>query len=222
MKKEIKRLEQKNIKNNTNDEIINELWRLVKNGHDIYVIKEKYKEILEELNKYDNNYYGNICIMLNVMKIKKQDLENLNEPITFQNLKYIRQKIAGEVSMTSGNHTVITRDVSKKVEYDSIDYKEGIGKDKTEKFLDIILKEAEEIISENKLNLDRAKIWVSYYKKYIIITYGRWSKEYEKYMNTTFEIPVIYTSPNILLLAMRETMKKGIKSAIKENKKGKV
>ena len=77
-----------------------------------------------------------------------------------------------------------------------------------------MLQEAEAIINEEKLDLERAKKWVSEYKKYVIITYGRWSRKYEKYMNTTFEIPVILTSPNILLLAMRETMRKGIKSVI--------
>lgn len=39
-------------------------------------------------------------------------------------------------------------------------------------------------------------------------------------MNTAFEMPVILTSPNILLLAMRNTMRKGIESVLEEIKGG--
>ena len=134
------------------------------------------------------------------------------EQITFNQLIYMKQKIAGKII----NSQNIIQYTTKKVEYDYITYPEGIGENKTQKQLEEILKNANEILSEETLDLEKAKKWVKNYRKYIIMTYGRWSKQYEKYMNTAFEMQVIPMSPNILLLAMRETMRKGIEKVITE------
>ena len=213
----IKDLEFRKERNQINEKVIQELWELVKRGYDSYIVREKYKKILEESNKYNNNYYSKICIILNVMESKKEDLKEKTELISFNDLQYIKQRIAGEVITNIGKKSTVTRYVLKKVEYEDIQYREGIGTKATEKTLRKIEKEAQEILKEETLDLERAKKWVKLYRKYVIQTYGRWSKEYEKYMNTTFEIPIILTSPNILLLAMRETMKKGIKSVVEKN-----
>lgn len=126
----------------------------------------------------------------------KKEILKQKEKIEFEDLKTIRQKIVGTIETEIKNKKIITQYIKKEVEYENIYYKE-----------------ANELLEQERLDLEQAKKWV---KKYIIITYRRCSKQYEKYMNTAFEIPIILTSPNILLLAMRETMKKGIKKSIEK------
>jgi len=209
----IKNLEKENEERKINDELIQNLWELIRKDYDTYVIRKEYKRILEEINKYDRNYYGLICIILNVMVSKKEILKMYDTPIKFKDLKTMKQRIAGEIQ--TGNTSII-KYTTKIVEYDYINYPEGIGEKETVEHRKKLLRQAEEILNEEKLDLEKAKKWLENYKKYIIMTYGRWSKQYEKYMNTAFEMQIILTSPNILLLAMRETMRKGIKSSINE------
>lgn len=191
-----------------NDELVQELWEKVKKGYDTYEIRKEYEKLK------NRNEYGIICVILNVMSAKKEFLMLYKGPITFEQLKYIKQKIAGEISFQTKSLQKNIQHIFKEVEYDYINYPENIGKTKTHKQLKKLLKDAEVILNEEILDLEKAKKWVKKYKKYIIMTFGRWSKEYELYMNTAFEMPIIPTSPNILLLAMRETMKKGIEKSI--------
>lgn len=146
----------------------------------------------------------------------KKEILKQKEKIEFEDLKTIRQKIAGTIETEIKNKKIIIQYIKKEVEYENIYYKEAIGVEKTEKIWEELVEEANELLEQERLDLEQAKKWVKKYKKYIIITYGRCSKQYEKYMNTAFEIPIILTSPNILLLAMRETMKKGIKKSIEK------
>lgn len=209
----IEKFENLNAQDKINDKLIQKLWTLIIKGNDIYFIREKYKKILENIKKYNNNYYAHICIALNVLETKKHKLKK--NIITNQDIKYIKQRIVGELT-TIGEKTTTVRYILKEVEYDYINYFEGIGNEKTKELLDELIKEAKSILRQERLDLEMAKKWVKKYRYYIILTYGRWTKEYEKYMNTAFEIPVFGTSPNLLLLAMRETMRKGIEVSINE------
>jgi len=210
----IKKIEKQNNSRNLDTQIIQQLWYLVKNDYDTYTIREKYKQILIELNKYTNNYYSFICIALNVMKNKKEHLGK-NTPINSrEDLQYITQKIAGEITTNIKNVKSTVKYIRKKVYYIELNYTEGVYKKNNNTIKNELIQNATVLLNHDKLSLENAKIWVKQYEEFIIKNYGRWSKEYEQYMNTTFEIPFILTSPNILLLAMRETMKKGIKSAL--------
>lgn len=213
--KKIEKYEKERKDKRIKENILNELWELIKNDYDSYEIRKCYKETLKSINKYSENYYARICICLNVMVAEKERLKQ-KEKIVFEDLKTIRQEIAGTIETKIKNKQITTRYIKKQVEYEKIYYKEGIGIKHTEKKWKELIEEANELLSQERLDLEQAKKWVAKYKKYIIITYGRWSKQYEKYMNTAFEMPIILTSPNILLLAMRETMKKGIKNAIEK------
>lgn len=212
----IKKIEKQNNSKNLDTQIIQQLWYLVKNDYDTYTIREKYKQILIELNKYTNNYYSFICITLNVMKNKKEHLGKNIAINSMEDLQYITQKIAGEITTNIKNVKSTVKYIRKKVDYIELNYTEGVYQKNNNTIKNKLIQNAIVLLNQDKLSLENAKIWVKQYEEFIIKNYGRWSKEYEQYMNTTFEIPFILTSPNILLLAMRETMKKGIKSALND------
>ena len=208
---------EKNRKNKKiTNAIIEKLWEFVKSDYDTYELREAYKNILMKLKKYDTNYYAWICIALNVMTAKKEFFIENNYKVDFDSLKYLKQRIAGEITIDADKEYGIVRYTTNEVKYDYIRYKEGIGKEKTKGLSEKLINSAKEILREEKLDLNKGKIWARDYRKYIIKTYGRASKEYEKYMNITFEMQVILMSPNILLLAMRETLRRGIEVAVRD------
>lgn len=189
--------------------LVKTLWNLVKEGEDIFEIREEYKKILEEKKKYSNNYYSRICILLNVMKANFDRLKDSGCDLCISEFRYIIKNMAGTASLKIGNGPEESFNTySEEVDYEDIKYKEGILGSNTD--IDKILEEANDLIDQKDMDLKQAEKWIKKYKKYIIMNYGRWSKEYEEFMNIPFGLEIFFPSPGLCLRARRTTMKKGL------------
>ena len=71
----------KNYENEKNKKITEEKVKyLYENIDRADELKKEYREVLEELNIYDNNYYAKICIIINALKFKKKQGKRLKLP----------------------------------------------------------------------------------------------------------------------------------------------
>lgn len=193
------------------------LWYLIFNNFDIYEIRRKYKEILENTKRFDTNYYAHICILLNVMKNKYLSSNfDISKELNLSTFSYITKDMIGIMSVTLGHRSYCIQSYNSNVKYEYIEYPEGVGINEANIYnLSALQTNANNLLNQEKLNIAQAKKWIADYKHYIINVYGRWSKEYEEFMFIPFNIPFAPISPNILNRALRDTLKKGIINSLK-------
>ena len=86
--------------------------------------------------------------------------------------------------------------VEKLIEYEDINLLfEANGEEKTKKQRKRLILTAKELLEKPVLDINKGIEWKENYKNYIIKTYGRWSKEYNDYMTTLFDIGFLPISP---------------------------
>ena len=73
---------------------------------------------------------------------------------------------------------------------------------------------AKELLEKPVLDINKGIEWKENYKNYIIKTYGRWSKEYNDYMTTLFDIGFLPISPNLLISINRDHIRKAIEEKV--------
>jgi len=177
---------------------------LIEKNIDLYEIREEYKKILRKLNKYDNNYYAHICILLNLIEQKQNT--NYYKSLSDKQLKdfYYIEEVIKDIKYKQMSNQTITNEIKySKAYYDWIYYEEGIGKEKTKKQKEEILIKTKEILKNELTNLNEAKECIKEMKAYIILTYGRWSKEYEELLKIETEVKGYPVTPRLALMAVK-------------------
>ena len=86
---------------------------------------------------------------------------------------------------------------------------------KTKKQRKRLILTAKELLEKPVLDINKGIEWKENYKNYIIKTYGRWSKEYNDYMTTLFDIGFLPISPNLLISINRDHIRKAIEEKVK-------
>lgn len=204
MKKFIQNYEE-NSKEVVTKELVDYLYENIDKSDEL---KKVYKEVLEELGKYDNNYYSKMCIIINVLKLKKSQNKILKFPY---DIYYLNLPLKGtlEIRICGKKHEIKTAE--KLVEYENINSKfENLGEEKNKEEKEKLIKEAEKVLSNKVIDMNEGISWKEKYKKYIIRTYGRWSSQYEDYMMTLFDVGFLPTGPNLVLSINRQHMRDAI------------
>ena len=175
-------------------------------------LKKEYRDVLEELNIYDNNYYAKICIIINALKFKKKQGKRLKLPY---DIYYLNLPIRGVLQTVINGEKHQIKTVEKLIEYETINKRcENIGEEKTKREKLKLIKQAKEILNDESNLIKKGIEWKIAYKKYIIRTYGRMSQQYEDYMTTLFDIGFLPTAPNLLLKINKEHIKKAIQEKL--------
>ncbi len=107
---------------------------LIERNIDVYEIREEYKKILQKLNKYDNNYYAHICILLNL--IKQKQITNYYKSLNDKQLKdfYYIEEVIKDIKYKQMSNQTITNEIKcSRAYYDWIYNEEGIGEERTKK-----------------------------------------------------------------------------------------
>ena len=204
MKTFIKNYE-KNAKEAITEEMVNYLYENISKADEL---KQVYKEVLEELGKYDNNNYSKICIIINALKFKSNQNKILKYPY---DIYYLNLPLKGKLEIKICRKKRQIKTVEKNIEYDVVNSKlENIGEENTIKEKEYLIKEAKKILKQDIIDIENGMKWKKDYKNYIIKTYGRWSKQYEDYMITLFDVGFLPIGPNLLLNINREHIKDAI------------
>lgn len=205
----------KNYENEKNKKITEEKVKyLYENIDRADELKKEYREVLEELNIYDNNYYAKICIIINALKFKKKQGKRLKLPY---DIYYLNLPIRGVLQTVINGEKHQIKTVEKLIEYETINKRcENIGEEKTKREKLKLIKQAKEILNDESNLIKKGIEWKIAYKKYIIRTYGRMSQQYEDYMTTLFDIGFLPTAPNLLLKINKEHIKKAIQEKLKD------
>ena len=205
----------KNYENEKNKKITEEKVKyLYENIDRADELKKEYREVLEELNIYDNNYYAKICIIINALKFKKKQGKRLKLPY---DIYYLNLPIRGVLQTVINGEKHQIKTVEKLIEYETINKRcENIGEEKTKREKLKLIKQAKEILNDENNLIKKGIEWKIAYKKYIIRTYGRMSQQYEDYMTTLFDIGFLPTAPNLLLKINKEHIKKAIQEKLKD------
>lgn len=205
----------KNYENEKNKKITEEKVKyLYENIDRADELKKEYREVLEELNIYDNNYYAKICIIINALKFKKKQGKRLKLPY---DIYYLNLPIRGVLQTVINGKKHQIKTVEKLIEYETINKRcENIGEEKTKREKLKLIKQAKEILNDESNLIKKGIEWKIAYKKYIIRTYGRMSQQYEDYMTTLFDIGFLPTAPNLLLKINKEHIKKAIQEKLKD------
>lgn len=199
---------EKSAGNNITEEMVNYLYKNI----DKEELKETYKKVLKKLKKYNNNYYSKICIIINALKFKKKQNKTLKFPY---DIYYINLSLRGslQIEISGRKHQIKT--VEKLIEYEDINpLFETKGEEKTKKQRKRLIVTAKELLEKPVLDINKGIEWKENYKNYIIKTYGRWSKEYNDYMTTLFDIGFLPISPNLLISINRDHIRKAIEEKV--------
>ena len=195
------------------EELIKFLYESIDKSEEI---KKIYKEVLIKQKHYNQNYYSNICILINALKFKKSQHKKLEIPY---DMYYLDLPLRGELKVDLYGEESLIKTVQKRISYKKVKATyEAMGEEKTKNLKMKLIKQANEILNEDKLELDKGIKWKEKYERYIIKTYGRWSKEYEDYMTTLFDVGFLPIGPNLLLSINREHMRKAIEEKVERMK----
>ena len=199
---------EKSAGNNITEEMVNYLYKNI----DKEELKETYKKVLKKLKKYNNNYYSKICIIINALKFKKEQNKTLEFPY---DIYYINLPLRGSLQTEISGRKHQIKTVEKIIEYEEINpLFEAIGEEKTKKQRKRLILTAKELLEKPVLDINKGIEWKENYKNYIIKTYGRWSKEYNDYMTTLFDIGFLPISPNLLISINRDHIRKAIEEKV--------
>ena len=199
---------EKSAGNNITEEMVKFLYKNINKEE----LKETYKKVLKKLKKYNNNYYSKICIIINALKFKKEQNKTLKFPY---DIYYINLPLRGSLQTEISGRKHQIKTVEKLIEYEDINpLFEAIGEEKTKKQRKRLILTAKELLEKPVLDLNQGIEWKENYKNYIIKTYGRWSKEYNDYMTTLFDIGFLPISPNLLMTINRDHIRKAIEEKV--------
>lgn len=196
-------------KEKISEEFIMHLYNNIENADEL---KRKVKEFLQKHNKFNNNNYAHICILINVLKYKKSQGKKLNLP---DDMYYMELPMLGKLEINIDECIQKIEKIRKRVEYAKIPRRnEKRGEEKTRKSRNRLIRKGQKILEAEKIDIAESQKWEKQYKFYIIKTYGRDSKEYEDYMFTLFEVDFLPISPNMLLNIMRQHFRKAIEEKL--------